>query len=132
MCRTPFHRTWDELQCVHLLVIELEHPILGFERSNIELRTLFDPSLIAYLANWNSIGVRNMNITIIDFHNKYSFTYIYMFIDVTWFSSIEKYFVILIGLQKSSKCEVLCRLLNCKWSRVKAFYVQTNMLPIFA
>ena len=28
------------------MVIELEHPIFGFERSNIELRTLFDPSLL--------------------------------------------------------------------------------------
>ena len=27
------------------MVIELEHPIFGFERSNIELRKLFDPSL---------------------------------------------------------------------------------------
>ena len=35
----------NELERVHLLVIELEHPIFGFERSNIELRTLFDPSL---------------------------------------------------------------------------------------
>ena len=28
------------------MVIRLEHPIFAFERSNIELRTLFDPSLI--------------------------------------------------------------------------------------
>ena len=31
--------TPNELEHVHLLVIELEHPFLGFERSNIELRT---------------------------------------------------------------------------------------------
>ena len=29
-------RTSNELERVHLLVIELEHPIFGFERSNIE------------------------------------------------------------------------------------------------
>ena len=34
-----------ELERVHLFVIELEHPIFGFERSNIKLWTLFDPSL---------------------------------------------------------------------------------------
>ena len=28
-----------ELECVYLLVIELEHPIFGFEQWNIELRT---------------------------------------------------------------------------------------------
>ena len=33
------------LKLVHLLVIQLEHPIFGFEWSYIELRTLFDPSL---------------------------------------------------------------------------------------
>ena len=32
-------RTWNELERVHLLVIELEHPIFGFLWSNIELRT---------------------------------------------------------------------------------------------
>ena len=37
--------TSNELEHVHLLVIELEHPIFGFERSNIELWTYFDPSL---------------------------------------------------------------------------------------
>ena len=30
-------RTLNELQQIHLLVIELEHPIFGFERSNIEV-----------------------------------------------------------------------------------------------
>ena len=46
MGRTPFYRTMNELEHhfsnierVHLLVIELEHPIFGFERSNIELQT---------------------------------------------------------------------------------------------
>ena len=29
-------RTMNELECVHLLVIKLEHPIFGFEQSNIE------------------------------------------------------------------------------------------------
>ena len=37
--RTRIFRTSNELERVHLLVIELEHPIFGFERSNIELRT---------------------------------------------------------------------------------------------
>ena len=50
MCRTPFYRTSNELEhhffrtsneleCVHLLIIEFEHPTFGFERSNIELWT---------------------------------------------------------------------------------------------
>ena len=34
-----FFRTLNRLKLVHLLVIELEHPIFGFERSNIELWT---------------------------------------------------------------------------------------------
>ena len=34
---TPFYRTLNELERVHLLLIELEHPIFGFERLNIEL-----------------------------------------------------------------------------------------------
>ena len=42
---TSFSRTSNELERVHLIVIELKHPIFGFERSNFELRTLFDPSL---------------------------------------------------------------------------------------
>ena len=45
LTRTSFFRTSNELERVHFVVIELEHSILGFERSNIELRTLFDPSL---------------------------------------------------------------------------------------
>ena len=36
MGRTPFCRTSNELELVHLLEIEIEHPIFGFERSNIE------------------------------------------------------------------------------------------------
>ena len=58
MGRTPFYRTLielehqflniDELERVHLLVTELEHPIFGFERSNIvEFRTY----LVSYLKN---------------------------------------------------------------------------------
>ena len=39
LTRTSFFRTSNELERVHLMVIELEHPIFGFERSNIELRT---------------------------------------------------------------------------------------------
>ena len=50
--RTSLFRTSNELERVHLLVIELEHLIFGFERSNIELRTLFDPSL---KISWNHI-----------------------------------------------------------------------------
>ena len=50
MGRTPFYRTSNELkhhfsnielERVHLLVIELEHPIFGFERSNIEPNRAF-------------------------------------------------------------------------------------------
>ena len=37
--QTSVFQTLKELRLVHLLVIELEHPIFGFERSNIELRT---------------------------------------------------------------------------------------------
>ena len=39
MSRTPFYRTSNELERVRLLVIELEHLIFGFERTNIERRT---------------------------------------------------------------------------------------------
>ena len=42
LTRTSLFWTSNELKRVHLLVIELEHPNFGFERSNIELRTLFD------------------------------------------------------------------------------------------
>ena len=54
---TSFFRTSNELERVHLMVIELEHPIFAFERSNIErsnieLRTLFDPSLAVLLSSY--------------------------------------------------------------------------------
>ena len=39
MGRTPFHGTSNKLERLFLFVIELEHPIFGFERSNIELQT---------------------------------------------------------------------------------------------
>ena len=42
---TSLFRTSNELERVHLLVIKLKHSIFGFERSNIELWTLFHPSL---------------------------------------------------------------------------------------
>ena len=38
--RTSFFQTSNELEHVHLMVIKLEHPIFGFERSNIELRPI--------------------------------------------------------------------------------------------
>ena len=41
MGQTPFYRTSNELECVHLLVIEHEHPIFGFERMNIEHQALY-------------------------------------------------------------------------------------------
>ena len=34
-------RTLNELECVHHLVIELKHPIFGFERSNFEPNRAF-------------------------------------------------------------------------------------------
>ena len=37
--RTSIFLTCNEIEHVHLLVIELEHPIFGFEWSNIELGT---------------------------------------------------------------------------------------------
>ena len=37
----------NSLECVRLMVIELEHPIFGFERSNIKLWTSFDPSVLS-------------------------------------------------------------------------------------
>jgi len=46
LTRTSFFRTSNELERFHLMIIELERPIFGFERSNIELRTLFDPLLL--------------------------------------------------------------------------------------
>ena len=36
---TLFFQTLNELERVHQLVIELEHPIFGFERLNIKLQT---------------------------------------------------------------------------------------------
>ena len=39
LTRTSFFRTSNKLERVHLLVIEFEHPIFGFERSNIKHRT---------------------------------------------------------------------------------------------
>ena len=36
MCWTPFYWTSNKLERGHLLVIELEHPIFGFEQKNIE------------------------------------------------------------------------------------------------
>ena len=43
--QTLFFLTSNELKHVHLLVIKLDHPIFGFELSNIELRILLSPSL---------------------------------------------------------------------------------------
>ena len=40
-------RTSNELERVHLLVIELEHTIFGFEQSNIKLKDLLN-----YSSNW--------------------------------------------------------------------------------
>ena len=37
---TPFNQTTNELECVHLLIIELEHLNFGFKRTDIEHRTL--------------------------------------------------------------------------------------------
>ena len=51
LTQTPFFQTSNELERVHLLVTELKHPICGFKRSNIELQTLFDPSLITVRKN---------------------------------------------------------------------------------
>ena len=39
LTRTLCFQTLNELKRVHQLVIELEHPIFGFERSNIDPRT---------------------------------------------------------------------------------------------
>ena len=39
LTRTSIFQTSNRFERVHLLVIELEHPTFGFERSNIELRT---------------------------------------------------------------------------------------------
>ena len=43
MGQTPFYQTliklkhhFSNIECVHLLVIKLEHPIFGFEQTNIE------------------------------------------------------------------------------------------------
>ena len=67
LTRTSLFQTSNKLECVHQLVIELEYPIFGFERSNIELRTLFDPSLylqkgfvnVFYI--WTSNALENMS-----------------------------------------------------------------------
>ena len=40
MGQTPFYRTSNKLERVQLLTIELEHPIFGFERTNIEPKRL--------------------------------------------------------------------------------------------
>ena len=39
LTRTSFFQTSNELERVYLMMIELKHPIFGFERSNIEVRT---------------------------------------------------------------------------------------------
>ena len=39
MGRTPFYQTSNELECVHLLMIELKHLDFGLDRTNIEHRT---------------------------------------------------------------------------------------------
>ena len=45
-----FVRTWNEPECVHLFVIELKHPIFGFELSNIELHTyIVQPTILLCL-----------------------------------------------------------------------------------
>ena len=70
LTQTLFFRTSNELERVHLMVIELEHPIFGFKRSNIELRTFFDPSLPtihldASMSNWaNMVQQHNEQPTI--------------------------------------------------------------------
>ena len=58
LTRTSLFRTWNELERVHLLAIELEHPIFGLERLNIEFRTLFDPSLIVMSLVWTNISTQ--------------------------------------------------------------------------
>ena len=45
LTRTSFFRTLNELEHVHLMGIKLEHPIFSFELLNIDVRTLFNPSL---------------------------------------------------------------------------------------
>ena len=50
LTQTSFFRTLNKLERVHLLVIALEHPILGFVQSNIELRTyVVQPSLVVLI-----------------------------------------------------------------------------------
>ena len=39
MGRTPFYRTSNELECVHLLMIELKHLDFGFEGTFIKHTT---------------------------------------------------------------------------------------------
>ena len=50
--RTSFFQTSHEIEHVHLLVIELKYPIFGFKWSNIELQTLFDPSIWSWTFSW--------------------------------------------------------------------------------
>ena len=54
--QTTYFGTSNGLERVHLLVIKLEHPIVGFEQLNIQLQTLFDPSLVCYLAGIICVG----------------------------------------------------------------------------
>ena len=51
LTQTSFFRTSNELERVHLMVIELEHPILGFEQTNIEPNRAFSrfPKLLMEL-----------------------------------------------------------------------------------
>ena len=46
--QTSFFPTLNKLEGIHLLVIKLQHPNFAFERSNIELQTWFDPSLVNF------------------------------------------------------------------------------------
>ena len=49
--RTSFFRTSNRLEHVHLLIIELEHPIFGFKSSNIEPQPIITLIAIA----WNAL-----------------------------------------------------------------------------
>ena len=60
-------RTLNQLEHIHLLGIELEHPIFGFERSNIELRTFVKLSFELHLVKISLEILRYLNARFLPF-----------------------------------------------------------------
>ena len=66
LTRTSLIRTSNQFERVHLLVMKLGHPIFGFKRLTIELRTLFDPSLYRILPLMSTWWALNQGLLDVD------------------------------------------------------------------